>query len=101
MLVVSRVQRPALQFLAERMGCVTESGLGIGQSILGDATQLHRDSEHKSGIVYQVSLPQTPGLLAEPVGPLQSGTFDPLRSVFHMAGMYIERRTHPDHDLAG
>jgi len=61
MLVVSRVQRPALQFLAERMGCVTESGLGIGQSILGDATQLHRDSEQKSGIVFEVSLPQTPG----------------------------------------
>src|SRR3984957_7647019 len=101
MLVVSRVQRPALKFLAERMGCVTESGMGIGQSILGDATELHRDSEQKSRIVYQVSLPQTPGLLEEPVGPLQSRTFDPLRSIFHVACMDVESRTHSNHDLAG
>ncbi len=96
-LVVARVQRSALQIFGKRMpGCGAEFGLEIGQSILGYATQLHRDQEQKSGIVYQVSLPQTPWLLAEPVGPLQSRTVDPPQSIFYVAGMNVESRAHSD-----
>jgi hypothetical protein len=35
------------------------------------------------------------------VGPLQSGIFDPLRSIFDVAGMNVEGRANSDHDLAG
>lgn len=43
---------------------------------------LQADGGHESRVIDEISFPQTPRLLAQPVSPLESRIFDPLRSVF-------------------
>ena len=63
--------------------------------------ELKADGNQKSGVIYQVALPQTTRLLAEPVGPLESRIFYPPRGVFHVSGVHIKSCAHSDHYLAG
>ena len=63
--------------------------------------ELKADGNQESGVIDQVALPQTPWLLAEPVGPLESPIFDPLRGVFHVAGVNVKSCADADHHFAG
>src|ERR1700730_16811322 len=68
-----------------------------GQRVLRQADELRCHFENKPWVVIEISLPETPGFLAQAMKPLQARFFYPVGSVLHTAGGHIERRTHSDH----
>jgi hypothetical protein len=62
--------------------------------------ELKADGNQESRVVHQVAFRQAPRLLAEPVGPLESRIFDPLRGVFQVAGVNVESGAHSYHYFA-
>lgn len=72
-----------------------------GKWISAQAGELQTQRGEKRRIVDEVALPQAARLLTEAVSPLQSCIFNPLRSIFEVAGVNVESGADSDHDFDG
>src|SRR5438270_7739255 len=66
--------------------------------ILPQAAQLQSDVPEECRIIAEISLPQTARILDEPMHPLHTYRFDPLRRVLDAAGMKVVGGTDTEHE---
>src|SRR5229473_2672819 len=67
--------------------------------LLRESQQLERDAVHKLGIVYQIPPPQSRRILVNAVHPLNTRDLHPIRCILDAAGMNVESRAYPEHEL--